>query len=227
MEAILLAGGKGSRLSPFTKILPKPLLPIGSVPIAELLVRRLHEAGCTKIYFSIGYLGEYIKMYFGDGQKWGIPIHYVEETEPLGTIGPLAHIPLTGPTWVLNGDIFCSNELDLLDLYRCHLANTATLTILSAKKTLSLDFGALTTTGDRVTQITEKPHYDFLISAGIYLVNPEVLTYLPEGYCDMPTLLQALIKDGKRVCHYACRGLWMDLGRMEDLLEANRLFAES
>lgn len=163
-------------------------------------------------------------MYFGNGSKWGIPFEYIEDLEPLGTIGALSKVPLIGPTLVINGDILCLENLQ--DFYQAHVQESADLTLLSHKKNITLDFGALMTEDSKVLGITEKPMYPFSISAGIYIVNPIVTSYLPVGYCDMPSLIQTLLANGKNVRHYEGTKLWMDLGRVEDLLEANQILSD-
>ncbi len=227
MQSIILAGGRGSRLDPYTQILPKPLFPIGDKPIAAILVHQLQSAGFNEIIMCLGYLADLLRAYFQDGSQFGVPIRYVVETEPLGTAGPLRKVnDLEDHFLVVNGDELTT--LDFRALYEHHLEKQADMTVAVQKKTVSTSVGVLEIKDGQVTAYAEKPTRNYWASMGIYVIKKRVLSLIPENeQFDMPDLVQRLLKEAARVVSYESRDLWFDIGTMADLEKAKEEFKES
>lgn len=225
LRAILLAGGRGTRLAPYTTVLPKPLMPIGDMPIAEILIRQLKRAGVREITFSVGYLSSLLRAYFEGGKKFDVKISYSEETQPLGTAGPLALVPNLESTFlVANGDILTT--LDFKKMIQTHRKkkSTATVGIFSKKVTIDLGVLKLSRTG-ALEDYIEKPTFSYDVSIGCYVFEPEVLKSIPKNKkFDLPDLIKALMKRGETVDTFACEGIWLDIGRHDDYKEATALF---
>ncbi len=217
MKAVVLAGGKGTRLAPYTKILPKPLMPIGDMPILEVILRQMKAAGIDRVVFTVGHLSELLRAFFQDGRQWGIQIEYSYENCPLGTAGPLALIDdLTEPFLVTNGDVLTTMHLrDLLDFHR---DQRATASIAVHHRKVKIDLGVIQWDGmPHINGYIEKPTYDYCVSMGIYVFEPRVLSYIPRGeYLDFPDLVKKLIAAGEPVAGYQYEGYWQDLGRPDD-----------
>ncbi|HSJ53000.1 MAG TPA: sugar phosphate nucleotidyltransferase [Anaerolineae bacterium] len=221
MKAVILAGGRGQRLAPYTTILPKPLMPIGDVPILEVVVRQLKRAGFEDITLAVGYLAELLMAYFGDGQKLGVRIHYSREEEPLGTAGPLALIRgLDEPFLVMNGDLLTT--LDYARLWQAHAARQAIATLVTFQRNVQIDLGVIETDEEgRVRGYIEKPTYHYTVSTGIYVFEPAVLRYVtPLARLDLPELILKLLAGGQEVAAYPFRGTWLDIGRIDDYQQA-------
>jgi len=218
---VILAGGTGTRLRPYTTILPKPLMPVGNYPIAETIVRQLRHYGIADITFAVGYLHQLIEAYFGDGAAWDVRIDYLREDRPLGTAGPLANLTnFDRPLLVMNGDIL--TDLDYRRFYQSHLDSRAELSIAVFEKQINIDLGVLETDAQQlVTHYLEKPSYSHKVSMGVYVFSPSVLELVPAGVrCDFPDLVQSLLAQGRCVKAFAHQGLWLDIGRTEDYLSA-------
>jgi NDP-sugar pyrophosphorylase family protein len=225
MKAVILAGGKGARLAPYTKILPKPLMPIGDMPILEVLLRQLKRCGVTDIVITVGHLAALLKTYFLDGREFGMNITYSHEDKPLGTAGPLALVPdLKETFFVMNGDVLTS--LDFLDLLKFHREQKAAATIAAHQKTVKIDLGVLETKdGVSLTGYIEKPSYNYVVSMGVYIFEPKVLSYIPKNeYLDFPDLVLKLIAAKEKVVHLPFGGYWKDLGRPDDYEQAAQDF---
>ncbi|WP_202078585.1 sugar phosphate nucleotidyltransferase [Caldalkalibacillus salinus] len=223
MEAIIVTGGKGTRMKPYTQILPKGLLPVGEVPILDIIVRQLHYYGFQSITMACGYLAPLIQTYFGDGSKWHVDIRYVLEHKPLGTAGPLANIKMNQPFLVINCDVLTS--LDLKAFYDFHCAKESLITIASQKKNLDVDLGVLETEEDRITKFLEKPKQSAHVSMGIYMMDPALLGYIPKNqFFDVPDLIQVLLRKNQPVRHFENDAFWLDIGRPPQFREANDLF---
>ncbi len=221
MKAVILAGGKGTRLAPYTKILPKPLLPIGDMPILEILLRQMHHAGVEQVVLTVGHLAELLRLFFQDGQRVGMDITYSYEDQPLGTAGPLALVPGLDQTFLVsNGDVL--TNLQLSDLVAFHKANDAVATIATHRRHVKIDLGVLELNGSNQVQgYIEKPTYDYSVSMGIYVFEPVVLEYIEKNkYLDFPNLVQMLLVDGRNVVSYPFDDYWMDLGRPDDYEQA-------
>lgn len=220
MLAVVLAGGEGTRLAPYTRVLPKPLLPIGDRPILEIIVCQLRDAGVTDITLATGYLSGLIEAYFGDGTAFGVQISYSREDEPLGTAGPLAAIDGLDETFLLmNGD--CFSDLDFTALVEAHAKSGAVATIASHVEEVEVDFGVLHVEGERaIRAIDEKPRYVMDVSMGAYVFEPSVLELIEPGtYLDFPDLIAELIERGDQVDAYRHSGSWVDVGRIRHLEE--------
>lgn len=226
MKAVILAGGKGARLAPYTKILPKPLMPIGDMPILEVLLRQLKAAGVNNVVITVGHLAALLRTYFSDGRELGLNITYSYEDKPLGTAGPLALVDgLNDTFFVMNGDVLTTMKFQ--ELLQFHKSQGAVATIAAHQRTVKIDLGVLQhADGDyRVTNYIEKPSYDYLVSMGIYIFEPEVLKFIPRNeYLDFPNLVLKLIAAGKKVCYLPHDGYWMDLGRPDDYEQAAQEF---
>ena len=222
MKAVVLAGGKGTRLAPYTYILPKPMMPLGDHAILEILLNQMSRAGIVDVTMAVGHLAGLMQSYFKDGSQYKLKIDYAIETQPLGTAGPLTSIQGLDDTFlVCNGDIL--TLLDLQDLVRFHKEQKSVCTIASHHQTHKINLGVIEQ-GEkpfRVGKYIEKPSLDFLVSMGIYIFEPEVLNYIPKGdYFDFPDLVHALLGADEPVAYYKYDGYWKDLGNNHDYLEA-------
>lgn len=225
MKAVILAGGKGTRLSPYTKVLPKPLMPIGDMPILEVILRQVKLAGINDVVLTVGHLSELLRTFFQDGSRLSLNISYNYEDSPLGTAGPIAFVPNLDETFlVMNGDVL--STLPLGELIQFHKTQNAIATIATHHRRVKVDLGVIQWDGDaRVTGYIEKPTYDYSVSMGIYVFEPKVLTYIPKGeYYDFPDLVKKLIGVGEKVIGYRFDGYWQDLGRPDDYESAAQDF---
>ena len=229
MRAVILAGGKGTRLKPFTVNFPKALVPLGDRPVLEVLIQRLVRCGITDITLTLGHLAELIKAYFQHRRELvdKITLRYVQEDEPTGTAGSLALVPDLRETFLaMNGDLL--TDLDFRELVRFHREQRAALTIATHARKVKMDLGVLEVgEGGRVTGYLEKPEHTYRVSMGIYVYEPAVLKHVPPGqYLDFPDLVLRLLAKGERVCSYLADCLWLDIGRPDDYARAQELFAE-
>jgi NDP-sugar pyrophosphorylase family protein len=220
-RAVILAGGKGTRLGPFTTILPKPLLPIGDQAILELVIERLRHCGFTRLTLAVGYLSHLIEAVFGDGSAYGVSIDYHRERLPLGTAGALAGIgELDEPFLMMNGDVLTT--LDFGELVETHIDSGNALTIATQVRTATIDFGVLRLGQldgrmQPVIDYIEKPHTDYAVSMGVYAVSPSLLRLIePDVYFDFPELVLKALAASEPVGSYRYDGLWLDIGRHED-----------
>ncbi|HEX2697183.1 MAG TPA: sugar phosphate nucleotidyltransferase [Anaerolineales bacterium] len=221
MKAVVLAGGKGTRLAPYTRILPKPLMPIGDMPILEVLLRQMKHAAVDEVIMTVGHLAGLMNAFFKDGSQWGLQISYSLENSPLGTAGPISLIDGLYETFlVTNGDVLTT--LDLSELIAFHKSQGATATVAVHRRQVKIDLGVVQL--DRACQINgyiEKPSYDYVVSMGIYVFEPRVLEYIPYGqYLDFPDLVLKLIGAGEKVVGFPFEGYWKDLGRPDDYEQA-------
>ena len=217
IKAVILAGGQGTRLAPYTKILPKPLIPLGDKPILEILLYQIRQAGINEVVLTVGYLSELISTYFGDGQRFGVQISYSFEKKPLGTSGPLSLIEQLDDTFlVANGDVLC--DLPLKTLIDDHKKSGAIATIAMYHRKVDIDLGVMELGKDhQILGYYEKPKYVYPVSMGVYVFEPAVLKYIPKNeYLDFPDLVMKLIQAGELVRAYPFDGYWRDLGRPDD-----------
>jgi NDP-sugar pyrophosphorylase family protein len=226
MRAVILAGGRGTRLAPYTTVIPKPLLPVGDRPILEIICRQLARAGFSRITLSLGYMSDYFKTFLAQNRSLRriIAIDFVEEEVPTGTAGSLASIPdLAGTFLVMNGDILTT--LDYRALVEFHQSRQAAVTIACHHKAVKIDLGILQVNDQaEVTGYIEKPTMSYPVSMGVYVYDASVLEHIRPGeYLDFPTLVLHLVSSGRKVLAFANDATWLDLGRHEDLMEAARI----
>ncbi len=229
MQAILLAGGKGTRLRPYTSVFPKPLMPIGHVeplPIMEVVLRQLARFGFRDVTVITGYLTELIEVFFGDGRKFGTRLDYCREVTPLGTAGGLALLDRPDePVLVINGDILTT--LDFAGMYQFHRERGAEATIASYPREVKIDFGVLEFGDDPhiLTGYREKPEFSFQVSMGLYILDPTAWDFLEAGQpLQMPDLLETMRNAGRPVHCYKEPCYWLDIGRLDDYATANEVF---
>ena len=227
MKTVVLAGGRGMRLAPYTSVLPKPLMPIGDQAILEVVVGQLEEAGIRDIHFCVGYLAHLIEAVLENRENGHVKVTYVHEQNALGTAAPLQLVKDLDSTFIaMNGDVLTT--LDYRDLVKYHREQGNLLTIATHKRSIKIDYGMMhLDVTSRVRGFEEKPEIVSPVSMGIYVMEPEVLDYIPKGrYFDFPDLIQALLADERRVGAYMYDGLWFDIGRQEDYERASAAWSE-
>ncbi len=226
MKAVILAGGLGTRLKPFTEVIPKPLLPLGSNALLEVQVNHLKKCGFTDVYLAINYKGEFIRAFMGTGEKYGLRIHYSEEDKPLGTCGPLSLIrdKLTEPFIVMNGDIL--TQLHLGQFLRDAVESECALTVGTKIITTPFRFGNVQVNErNHITFIEEKPTLKFEIVAGIYGMTPAVFERIPyDTFFGVDSLIQGMLADKEPVYRYQIRDYWIDIGQVEDYSQARKAY---
>ena len=215
MKALILAGGLGMRLRPFTSVIPKPLMPVGDQAIIEILIRQLKQAKVDEIYISVGYGEGYVRAFLGDGSRLGVHITYLSENERLGTVGPLSHFKEKPENLiVLNGDILTDLNFSSFISFAEH--QEADLTIAAYSKPFPINLGVLEVEGTSVTDYIEKPTRHVLVSMGAYICKKTVYQLIPRGYYDLPSLALDLIGGKGAVAHYQHSGFWLDIGNTND-----------
>lgn len=227
MKAVILAGGRGTRLHPFTVSFPKPLMPLGETPVLEVLMQRLIQQGVTDMTLCLGHLAGLIQAYMDQRKSLTsqIKLSYVLEEEPTGTAGSLSLVPGLDETFLaLNGDLL--TNIDIRDLVRFHKEKGAVLTIATHQRRVKIDLGVLQFDENAViTNYLEKPETTYHVSMGIYVYEPRVLDYIPKGaYLDFPNLVMKLIQANEKVVSYVTDCLWLDIGRPDDYARAQELF---
>lgn len=225
MRAVVLAGGKGTRLAPFTYVLPKPMMPIGDRTILEILFHQMKRAGINHVTLAVGHLAGLMSAYFQDGARYDLDVTYSYESKPLGTAGPLANISGLDKTFlVTNGDIL--TQLNIADLFQFHKEQGGICTIAMHERKVQIDLGVIELNHDyEITGYIEKPSFDYKVSMGLYVFEPRVLDYIPKDeYLDFPDLIKKLIAAKERVIGYPYHGYWQDLGNPADYLQATKDF---
>jgi NDP-mannose synthase len=227
MHAVILAGGKGVRLRPYTTALPKPLVPIGdSHTILEIILMQLAGCGFTSVTLAINHLGRLIRAFAGDGSRWNLAIDYIEETVPLSTVGPMFSLLHRLPEHflVMNGDVLTC--LDYRRLLETHAASGADLTVATARRSTKIEFGVLDVMDEKIVGFTEKPSWTYRVSMGVYGMSRATIAPYPEGLAfGFDELVLDLLEQGRQPATHDFDGFWLDIGRPEDYDEANRLFA--
>ena len=228
-RVILMVGGLGTRLRPLTENTPKPMLSVGGKPILQTIIERFRDYGFRNITLCVNYKAEMIKEYFENGNKFGVNIDYVIENKKMGTAGALSLLKEKPkePFFVMNGDIL--TNINFENMLEYHLEHNSTATIAVRKYDFQVPFGVVKMENNKIKAIEEKPTYKFFVSAGIYMLNPECIDYVPKNkYYDMPTLFENLIKDNKKTFSFPIREYWLDIGRIEEYekaqIEYKRIF---
>lgn len=225
MKAVIQAGGKGTRLRPFTSVLPKPLMPIGSRPVLEHLLKWLRRNGIREVFITTGYLGHLIRSFCGDGRQWDLEISYTHEPEPLGTVGPLRLLEgrLDETFLVLNGDVL--TDLNLRAFTSAHRKLGGMLTIATTTRLTRMDYGVIDADGgDRITAFREKPAFSNRVSMGAYCLEPEVLDFIPPDMAfGVDDLVHRLMEENAPVHIFKHTGLWLDIGRVDDFQQAQEI----
>ncbi len=227
MKAVILAGGLGVRLRPFTEIIPKPLLPVGEKSVLEIQIERLKKYRFDEVYLATNYKSQYIENFFGDGSRYGIKLEISKEDKPLGTAGPLWLLKekLNEPFIVMNGDILSSIDFGKFYNYSCE-QNTL-LTIAIKKEVTPFDFGNIFFEDNIVTGIAEKPDIIMYILAGIYFLRPEIFKYFPnQEYFGMDTLIKKMLELNEPITKYDINEYWLDIGRLENWEKAQSVYNE-
>jgi NDP-sugar pyrophosphorylase family protein len=225
MKAVILAGGKGTRLKPYTAVFPKPLVPIGYIPILEVVIRQLRSHGFTEVIMAVGHLAELLMAYFGDGSRFGLHINYSREEIPLGTVGPLAQIADLSDTFlVMNGDVLTT--LNYRELLMHHRRSGAQATIATHERSVKIDFGVVESNAQEdLTNYVEKPSFHYRVSMGVYVFEPAILSLIAPGQrLDFPDLVHLLLQSGRKVVSYPYDGYWLDIGRPDDYEQASEEF---
>jgi NDP-sugar pyrophosphorylase family protein len=224
VKAVIQAGGRGTRLMPYTSVLPKPLMPIGARPVVELLLQWLRRNDIEDVYITTGYLGHLIRSFCGNGSQWGMRITYTQEVEPLGTVGPLTLLrdQLDHTFLMLNGDVL--TDLSLQAFATEHRKYGGPLTIATTTRSTRMDFGVIEDQNGEVTSFTEKPTLSNSVSMGIYCMEPGVLRYIPAGMpFGLDDLALCMLARGVPIHVFKHHGLWLDIGRVEDFHSAQEI----
>lgn len=223
MKAIILAGGKGTRLKPYTTVIPKPLVPVGETAIIEILIKQLKKYGVEEIELCLGHFAEIIMAFLGDGSKFGLKITYSLEATPLGTVAPIKLLKdLPENFLVMNGDLL--TNLNFKELYDAHLKDNSLLTVSTYQRNTKIDFGVIETEAgtEKVTGFKEKPEYNFEVSMGVYVMNRKILEHIPDNqHFGFDNLMLTLLEKKQNISIYRFNGYWLDIGRPEDYEKAN------
>jgi NDP-sugar pyrophosphorylase family protein len=225
VRVVILAGGKGTRLRPYTTVFPKPLMPIGETPILEVVLRQLKHFGFRKVTLSVNHLADLIRTFFGDGTKLGLELSYCMEDMPMGTAGSLSLVEdVTENFLVMNGDLLTTMDFSAMMQYHIQSASKATIGVFPRQ--VKVDFGVLDVGPEgELVQFREKPSYDVLLSMGVNAFHKSVLEFIPKDqYLDIPTLMTNLKNAGKRVLTYQPECEWLDIGRPDDYEKAVETF---
>jgi NDP-sugar pyrophosphorylase family protein len=230
MKAIVMAGGKGSRLHPYSALFPKPLMPVGEMPVLELLLRQLKQAGVEEAFLAVNHLRHLIEAFFGDGSRMGLRLRYTVEDKPLGTAGPIgAVLDQLGKQFVMtNGDLLTT--LDISTMIRFHREHEADATMGVYPREVKIEFGLVDVDSQmRLLDYREKPSYRHLVSMGIYVLNAAAVRgYIePNTHLDMPDLLQKLVRAGREVRCFQAECFWLDIGSPQDFARAQEIYAEN
>lgn len=227
MKAVILAGGLGSRLKPFTQVIPKPLLPIGESSVLEIQILSLKNYGVEEIYIASNYLSDYVKAFLGDGKKYGVPTFFSKEEKALGTCGPITLLKdkLTKPFFLINGDILTT--LNFSKAYEFALKTKAGLTVITKEIVAPFNFGKVVSKGGYIVDIQEKPHSTFEILAGIYVLKPAIFDIVPaDTYYGIDQLIKDMLAKEMPVAKYLMKEYWLDIGQVSDYQQAQQAYDE-
>ncbi len=227
MKTVILAGGLGTRLKPFTDIIPKPLLPFGEKSLMEIQIEQLKKSGFEDIYIAINYKSDYVKAFFGDGSRYGVNLYFSEEEKPLGTAGPVKLLEEklhSEPFLVINGDILTNFDFKKIYDFSSTYPDSP-LTIGTKIIVTPFRFGKIISSGDIVINVEEKPELEFEILAGIYVMKPEIFRYIPfNEYYNMDQLIKKLLSEKVKVTKYVINDYWIDIGVVEDYSKAREMY---
>jgi dTDP-glucose pyrophosphorylase len=221
-KVVIMAGGLGTRLSPLTDTMPKPMLHVGNKPILETIIENFSKYGYTDIILCVSYKSHIIEEHFGDGTAFGVKIEYVHESKRMGTAGALSLVRdrLTEPFFVMNGDLLTNINFEHMHDY--HTSHNAVATMAVREYDFQVPYGVVSVNDGRISSIEEKPIHKFFVSAGIYMLSPQTLVHIPDNeFFDMPTLFEILVNQGKGAVSFPIREYWLDIGRMGDYEKAN------
>lgn len=227
MKAVIMAGGRGSRLAPYTTVLPKPLMPLSDRPIIDVILRQLVRAGVESIYVSVGHLGTLIESWVRNQPGYGVPIAFVYEDEPLGTAGSLQRIhDLAEPFLAMNGDILTT--LSFVELLERHVGHGTVATMAVKDRSVPVEYGVVHVDDwERVSRLEEKPSLQYVVSMGVYAFDPRIVEYIRRGErIDFPELLMRVVNNGEGVATYRFDGYWRDIGNHDDYEAAITEFAD-
>lgn len=222
LQAVIMAGGMGTRLMPLTEDLPKPMLPVGGKPLLERVIEQLRQVGIRRVNVTTHYKREKISDHFGDGSAYGVELNYVNEDKPLGTGGALGLMGApTEPMLVINGDIL--TQVDFREMLAYHRENLADMTVAVRQYDIKVPYGVIECTGTRVCTLKEKPQVHFLVNAGIYLLEPKVYEFIPNGkHFNMTDLIQRLLDSNQTVISFPIIEYWLDIGQLADYEQAQK-----
>jgi len=226
-KVILMVGGLGTRLRPLTENTPKPMLKVGNKPILQTIVEKFAEYGYTDIVMCVNYKSHIIQDYFADGKEFGVNIEYIFEEQRMGTAGALSLLKEkpTEAFFVMNGDLLTNVNFEHLHNY--HLSNNSLGTMCVREYDFQVPYGVVNISNSKITSIEEKPTHKFFVSAGIYMLSPEILEYIPQNqFYDMPTLFEKIISENKNAISFPLREYWLDIGRIEEYKKANEEYDE-
>lgn len=226
-KVILMVGGLGTRLRPLTETTPKPMLEVGNKPILQTIVEKFAEYGYVNIVMCVNYKSNIIQDYFGDGSEFGVNIEYILEEQRMGTAGALSLLKekQCEPFFVMNGDLLTNVNFE--HLHDFHLSNDSIGTMCVREYDFQVPYGVVNIDGSKILSIEEKPTHKFFVSAGIYMLSPDVLKYIPKNdFFDMPTLFEKLISENKNTISFPLREYWLDIGRIEEYRKANEEYDE-
>ncbi|MBL7996392.1 NTP transferase domain-containing protein [bacterium] len=227
MKAVILAGGLGTRLKPFTEVIPKPLLPVGESSVLEIQILSLVNSGVTEIFIATNYMSEYVQAFLGDGSKYGIKLSFSKEEKPLGTCGPITLLQeqLTEPFLLMNGDVL--TKLDFRTAYNAATEIDADLVVITTEITTPFDFGNVICDGNYIVDVHEKPNLKMEILAGMYIMKPSIFDRIPkETYYGIDDLIKEMLSNKLKVGRYLMRDYWLDIGRIDDYQMAQDIYKE-
>lgn len=226
IDVVVLAGGRGTRLAPYTTVLPKPLMPVGDMPVLEILLRQLARNGLTTVHVAVGHLAGLLEAYFGDGSSFGVELRYWHESGPLGTAGPLAAIEAgSDRILVMNGDLLTT--LNFKELVDVHVASGAAATVGVHRREVPIDFGVVKRDSLAISGFDEKPTLSYEVSMGVYVVERSAVALIPKDeHFDFPDFVLLMLERGLTVNAYLSDAFWLDIGRHEDYELAVRSFDE-
>ena len=226
-RVVLMLGGLGTRLRPLTENTPKPMLKVGNKPILQTIVEKFAEYGYTNIVMCVNYKSHIIQDYFGDGKEFGVNIEYIFEEQRMGTAGALSLLTgkPTEPFFVMNGDLLTNVNFE--HLHDFHIANNSMGTMCVREYDFQVPYGVVNIKNSKILSIEEKPTHKFFVSAGIYMLSPKILEYIPQNqFYDMPTLFEKIINENKNAISFPLREYWLDIGRIEEYKKANEEYDE-